>query len=648
MTRRIRTLGTLILAVGFAWLSALAPVRGGELSGTYVNFSFDQADIRLLAKLVGEMTGRRMVIDDNISGKVTVVTPPRIPVEEVYPLFLSILEASGFSVMERDGVSHVVRLPEKGVVAGRVVGAEEEEAVMEGLITKVIRLEHISAIELKKTLEPMVRGGKSGALEAFGPTNHLIITDAAENVRRIEQIIAELDKVGAARVVEFIKLQNASAEDVASQLLEAMRGGETSARAVGKHMDRLAGGTGELPVDVVVVPAPQAKGLVVLGTKVQLGELRRVVQMMDVESDSGYGRLNAIFLKYMPAEEAAKSLNGLLAKTAEKEQRARIAIEPNTPNNALLVDASPQDFEYVRSLVAQLDQVPQQVMVEILIAEVAMGKNLDLGVEWSTIDLPEDGKTTAIGRSRPGEQDDIMNLVKETVFPQGLSVGVARGTYTDASGVLRPRIPVLLRALAQNRDVNILAGIPLRAQNNTEASVSVVENIPILRSTIEGGSGTARDIIQNIDRLDVGIKLKLTPHVNPQREITMQLNPSIEAIVDEGPPDTQFAPSIAKREVSTTVTVPDRSTIIISGLIREDRIRTVRKVPLLGDIPLIGWLFRSTTDSRQRTNLLVFVTPHIVTEEHEVAQVEREIIERSGVNLSVTNALRQAGQTEKK
>lgn len=626
--------------------SLLAAVRVGtceELSGTYVNFSFDQADIRLLAKLVGEMTGRRLVIDDQVSGKVTVVTPPRIPVEEVFPLFLSILEASGFSVVEKEGVSHVVPLPEKAVESGRILGPGDETKA-EGLITKVLRLEHISAMDLKKTLEPMVRGGKAGALEAFGPTNHLIITDTAESVRRIERIIAEMDKPGAARIVEFIRLDHASPEDVAAQLLAAMRGGDTSARAVGRHMDRLAGGTGGVPVDIVIVPAPQAKGLVILGTTVQLGEVRRVVEMMDVSSESGYGRLNAIFLKYLPAEEAAKSLNGLLTKTAEKDQRARIAIEANTPNNALLVDASPGDFDYVKALVSQLDQVPQQVMVEILIAEVAMGKNLDLGVEWSTIEIPTEGKTTTIGRSRPGETDDIMELVTKNVFPQGLSIGVARGTYLDANGILQPRIPVLLRALAQNRDVNILAGIPLRAQNNTEASVSVVENIPILRSTIEGGSGTARDVIQNIDRVDVGIKLRFTPHVNPDREVTMQLNPSIEAIVDEGPSGTQFAPSIAKREVSTTVTLPDRATIIISGLIREDRVKVVRKVPLLGDIPLLGWLFRSTSDNRQRTNLLIFVTPHIVTEEHETVEVDQALLRRSGIGLPSTNGTFEAEQ----
>lgn len=629
-------LWTVVLLAAFVAMPGRSGGQSQEPSGAYVNFSFDQADIRLLTKLVGEMTGRRFVIDDNVSGKVTVVTPPRIPLAEVYPLYISILESSGFTVVEREGVSYVVPLADKGFVTGTLVGPDDA-AKAEGLITKVLRLENIGALELQKTLEPMVRGGKAGAVQAFGPSNHLIVTDTASNVRRIERIIAEMDKPGAARAVEFIRLKHAPADEIAAQLMAAVKGMETSSKSVSRHMDRLAGGTGSLPPDTVVVPASQANGLVIVSTPVQMSEIRRVVEMMDAPGESGYGRLNAIFLKYLGAEDAAKSLNALLAKTAEKDQRARIAIEANAPNNALIVDAAPQDFEYVRQLVERLDQVPQQVMVEILIAEVTLGKNLDLGVEWSTIEIPTEGKTTAIGRSRPGETDNIAELAAKAVFPQGMSIGVARGTYTDAAGNVLPRIPFLVRALAQNRDVKILSNVPLRSQNNTEASVSVVENIPILRSTIEGGSGTARDVIQNIDRVDVGIKLKFTPHVNPDREVTMQLNPSIEAIVDEGPEDTKFAPTIAKREVSTTVTVADRSTIVISGLIREDRVRTVNKVPLLGDIPLLGWLFRSTSDKKQRTNLLIFVTPHIVTDAREAEAVEQALIERSGLELSPTN-----------
>jgi general secretion pathway protein D len=185
--------------------------------------------------------------------------------------------------------------------------------------------------------------------------------------------------------------------------------------------------------------------------------------------------------------------------------------------------------------------------------------------------------------------------------------------------------------------VKILSNVPLLAQNNKEASVSVVQNIPILKSTIEGGSGTARDVIQNIERLDVGITLKVTPHVNPNGDVTMQLNPSIQAVIDEGSATTAFTPTIAKREISTTITVPDRQTVVISGLIREDQVKSVSKVPILGDIPILKWLFRHTRTNKVRNNLLVFVTPHIVTDIKQAAELEHALRKRASISVTATN-----------
>ncbi|MEM7393932.1 MAG: type II and III secretion system protein, partial [Verrucomicrobiota bacterium] len=207
------------------------------------------------------------------------------------------------------------------------------------------------------------------------------------------------------------------------------------------------------------------------------------------------------------------------------------------------------------------------------------------------------------------------------------------GTFVNAAGIEVPRVPAFIRALSQDREVEILSNVPLWAQDNKEASVSVVENIPVRTSTISGGSGTARDVIQNIERIDVGIQLKLTPHVNPNDEILLELNPSIDVVVDNGPAGA-FSPTIAKRQVTTTVTVPDRATIILSGLIQEDSIKTESKIPLLGDIPLLGNLFKSRSDRTQKTNLLIFVTPRIVRDMAEADAIRKSLEARSGLNFN--------------
>lgn len=598
-----------------------------------VDFSFDDADIRLVIRLVGEMTERRFVMDDQITGRVTVVAPSEISLDNVFPFLMTILQSQGYSVIERNGLYHVVQIPERQLSDARLYGVEDDSTAAVGLITRIIPIRHISAVELRRMLEPMVRGGRDGAVAVFGPTNHLIITDTADSLARIEKLIQELDQAGAQSVFEVVPLEHASAGDLARQLTQALVASESAGRRLSQHMRQIADGGGATAGEAMVIPADHANSLLLVGAPQQLAELRRLVNLLDVETPSGYGRLNVIFLRYLDAEEAAGNINGLLARTAEVEERTVLSVEPNIANNALLVDASPRDFELLRNLVERLDLPPQQVMVEILIAEVSMGKQLDLGVEWSAIDEPRQGSTTIIGRSRPGDEDTLNNVL-EGVFPQGLSLGVARGFYTDPQGRVVPRVPFLLRAMAEDRDVKILSNIPLWAQNNMEASVSVVNNIPLLTSTIEGGAGTARDVIQNIERTDVGIHLRVTPYVNPDNEVRMKLNPIIEAILEAGPPDRQFTPTIARREVDTTVTIPDRATVVLSGLMREDIVQVQSKVPLLGDIPLLGRLFRRDTDRTERTNLLIFVTPHIVTDLAHAEELRDRLEERTGVDRS--------------
>ena len=602
-------------------------------SGGDVQFNFEQADIRLVTQIVGKYTGKKFVVPEGVTGKVTILTQGRIPVEEVYPLYLNMLEASGYTVAERGGVYQVVTMSGGPALA-------TGSGVDGGVVTKLIPLKNVNAAEVKKSLEPLVRGGKEGALEVFLPGNHLIVTDTAANVARLEALVAELDKPGSGSTVEVVVLKFASANDVAEQLRATFGATDTAANKINRHFEQVAGGTGSLPTDFTVVAAPQANSLILVGMPLQIAETKRIIEKMDVENPNGFGRLNAIFLKYLSAEEASKSLNALLGKAPAADGVAvqrDIAIEPSVANNALLVDASPQDFEYVKRLVDRLDVVPQQVLVEVLIAEVNMEKGLDLGVEWFGIDSPDGNGTGAFGRTRYGDSDSMMSLLTEGTFPQGLAMGIISGTFTGPDGKQYNQIPMYLKAMAGNRDLKILSNIPLWAQNNLEASVSVVENIPILKSSVEG-SGSDRDYIQNIERLDVGIKLKLTPHVNPDREIQLDLNPSIESVVEESSESLKYTPTIAKREVKTTVTIPDRTTVILSGLIREDTSKITTKVPLLGDIPFLGALFRSTSDAKKRTNLLIFVTPRIVTD-MSVAEQEKARLEKSTSMKNATTAL---------
>ena len=622
-----------------AWMAGTA-WAGPE--GQNVQFSFEGADIRQVTALAGKLTGRNYIVPDGVEGTVSVLTQGPVARADVLPLFEAILEASGYTTVKRGGAWVLTPL-------GQADGIGGEETAQGGLVTKVVVLDHVPASEVKGVLEPLVRNGGSGGVGVFPTGNRLIVTDTAEKVARVESLVRELDVAGAGNTVELVTLEHAPAEEVAKQLRAVYGATDSAANKVHAHMTQVAGGGGGLPASFAVGAAPQANGLILVGSPMQIADAKRMAAMMDVESPYGFGRLNAIFLQYLNAEEAAKSLNSLFGKGAAEgaegaAARRGIAIEPSVANNALLVDAESQDFEYVRRLVAQLDTVPQQVLVEVLIAEVNLKDSFSLGVEWFGIDEPKGNGSGGVGRTMYGNSDGMMGLLKEGQFSQGLSLAFLSGTFTAPDGTTYHQLPVYLRALAGDTDLKILSNIPLWAQNNREATVSVVENIPILKSSVEG-SGSDRDYIQNIERQDVGIKLALTPHVNPDREIQLELNPSIEAVVEGG--RDNYTPTISKREVKTTVTVPDRSTVVLSGLIREDEAEIVSKVPLLGDIPLLGWLFRNTQKKKERTNLLIFVTPRIVTD-MKMAEKERERLERATGLAGAREALERRGMKAEK
>ena len=607
------------------------PTQPAAPASDQISLDFEMVDIAQLVEILSDRTGKLIVMDEAVHGKVSLVAPDRVSVERFHSLVVSILQSRGFSVVDQNGSLFVNPRDKAATVVppGTLVGPTNAIPTA-GTVTKVFKLENIEAGELQQMFELMIPGGKQGAV-SVAPGNYLILTDTASNMRAHEGMIKQVDSPSTFSNIQVIKLQHASAENLARELSEAIAASES---AGSKYARSIAGRTGGVnkPAGATVIPIASANSLIVIGSMAQIDQVKKIVEQIDIEDAAGRGRLQAIFLNFLRAEDAATELNNLLQKTAAKGGPPQIAIEADVANNALLVDADPVDFKYLQNLLQDLDRKPKQVMVEVLIAEVSSTDGLDLGVEFATTEQPRDGSTTVIGRNRPGETDDIADLATSGNFMQGFSFGLAEGVATLADGSSIPLIPVLIRALSQKRDVEILSNIPLWAQNNVESTVSVVENIPVLRSTIEGGSGTARDVIQNIDRIDVGITFSVTPLVTPDNEVTLKLKPTIEAIIDPGPADTPFTPTIAKREVETTVTIPDGATVIISGLKRIDNIKQNYRMPILGDIPLLGHLFRRTSNTKQRTNVIIFVTPHVVDTTAREDELQKEWEKKTGLD----------------
>ncbi len=593
----------------------------GQQEG-YVDFSFDQADIGSFVKLVGAMTGKKFVVADDVKGKITIVSPSAVKREDVFPLFVSILESTGCSIKKQGDLYQVVNLPNKPAAIGTVVGPDEATPT-QGIVTKIVHLKDVSALEFRKNLEGMGGLGKSGAIVAIEETNHVLLTGTASFVKQIEKIIAEIDKPGMARATEVISLKFASAGDLANELNTAMSESESRAEQLKSRLPAVPGMRSGRKRGVVV-PSPHSNSLILVGTHSQNERPKSLIAQMDIDSPSGRGRLNAIFLKYMSAEEAAKSINELLLKLEQKgtsrqpsPQARRIAVAASPANNALIVDALPGDFDVVKRLIEQLDLEPEQVQVTVLIVEHSISDDFDFGITLEAMDSPSSvGDTVTSGSMRLGQGSGslINSIVKEGIFPRGITAGVIHGTGMSADGTISLGYPgaININAIKADGRFDIVDETSLEAQNNKEASVSVVNQIPILTSTISPGTGTNREVIQNIERIDVGIKLKFTPHVIPGGDVQMDLNPIIEAVIDVGASGMQFTPTIARREVSTTVIVPDGGLSVIAGLTRDNELEVTRKVPLLGSIPILGWLFTSKSVVIEKRNLAIFVSPRIV------------------------------------
>jgi general secretion pathway protein D len=621
--------GRMVLTVGL-FLATLAGVVAES-----VDFTFDGVDVATFVKVVGQVTGRRFVVDGELEGAVTVVSPD-VPRADVYPLAISILESVGYSVIEQGGVSRVVALSGQGARLGKVVGADGA-LPSDGIVTKVIRLQYVSPTVLRNMLASMGgAAGKTVGIGAVEESSHLVVTDTVANIRRLEQVVAEIDLPGLMREMEVIPLTYADAEELADEINRALGESETRAQRLRKRLGSETPGQ-EMSA---VVASPQANALVAIGTRSQVASIRDLIVKMDVDVSSGRGRLNAIFLRYIDAEEAATSIMQLLEKRAAGKGNGggKVALQANVSNNALLVDGSPAEFEAVRKLIDQLDQVPNQVLIEVRILEYSSKEGKDIGFTLAAVDAPEGiGDSVVQGSVALGDQGPaVLNAVQQGVFPGGLTIGVASGVRLGGDGNLVLGYPGVLNidALVTEGDFKVVSETSLQAQDNREATISIVNEIPILKSTIEGGSGTSRDVIQNIERIDVGIKLAITPHVIPgSRDVSMELAPSIEAVIESNS-DNALTPTIAKREVTSMVRVADGDTAVIAGLTRRDEQDAVSRVPYISRIPLIGQLFRRTVKRDERTDLLILVTPHITTEPDESARARERLQGVTGLGAS--------------
>ncbi len=580
-----------------------------------VNLSpLDRVKINVLAQMMSDASGRPFAVSGNLDTEFSVLVPDADTMElstaDIYNFGLSILASAGLSVIDDGHTCRIVRLPEGG---GLAVGATDGyNASPHGLITKVFRLKNAAADDIRRVLEG--GSGRKSWITVLENSNIIVITDTAPTLDRVSKLIEELDRPGLARKTEIIKLTYADAESLSLQLNAiAAQSMQREGAVVAQRVASASGATASRAIlqSGIAIPAPKANSIILVGQESQIEEFKSLIKSLDIDTPTGNGHLNAIPLQYLKAEEVAKTLSTLLEKSAAKASGnndiKRIAVEASTVNNSIIVDAAPGDFQVVKELIASMDVLPGQVHVSVMIAEVTDGDGFTWNPQLTMLDSPGNGGNaiSAGTRLNGGDSSSIIEGAVNGILPKGITAAVAHGS---GDGIISYPAIVSLEALKSNSHVKIVSETSLQAQNNIEAEVKIVDDIPYLKSSVEG-SGSDRDYIQNVDRMEVGVSLKFTPYIVPGSLVRMALEPTIASVVSDS---NDLNPTIAKRSAKTTVTVPDTETIVIAGLTRTTTKTVKSRVPILGSIPLLGWLFRYENEVEETTNLLIFVTPSVI------------------------------------
>lgn len=583
-----------------------------------VTIDFDNVDILLFVKFISEVTGKNFIIDNKVKGKVTIISPTKISVDEAYRVFESVLEVHGFTTIES---GDVVKIVPSTVARGKSIETRlREEAVTpeDKVITQLIRLDYANPDELKKLFAPLI--SKSSVIVSYPPSGMLIVTDVESNIQRLLRIISAIDVVGIGEEISVIPLEHATASVLVKPLTTIFQTtGRTTARKGKKVSAALA--------PAIKIVADERTNSVILGaSEHDTVRIKQLIKMLDQETPRGTGDIRVHYLQYADAEELAKVLTNLPTKKdskgATKGKAPTISkdvqIVADKATNSLVITANKEDYLALADVIDQLDIARPMVFIEALIMEVKADKDFRIGVEWrigsDDIGSFDGNQVGGFAGSRPG--DSIIPVGPS--LNQGLHLGVL-GESISIGGIDFPSIAAVTRAFQSDSDIHILQTPQILTADNEEAEIQIVDNIPYLTKEATGDQE-----YQTYEYRDVGVKLKLTPQINRERFVRLKVFQEYSTVSEGSDADR---PSTLKRTAETTVVVKDTHTLVIGGLISDQISSGTSGVPCLADIPGLGWLFKSYQRTTAKTNLFIFITPHVIEtpEEAEKISGQRQI-----------------------
>lgn len=564
-----------------------------------VSMNFANADITMVIKYISEMTGKNFIVDSKVQGKVTILSPRKVSKAEAFKVFESILAVYGFSAVTSGDVTKIVPTAEARVLGGTGARAADlSPEQRDHMITQLIPLRFVSADNMVNALRPLIP--PTSYIAAYTQSNTIIVVDMESNLKRIFDIVQRLDVEGRETNISVIPLKHASAKDLAAKI-QTISGRPATPQPMPPGQEQAA-----------VMADDRLNAIIVLGNELFQNRVKNLVAQLDVESPPGRQEINVVYLNFANADDLAKVVNQILAAEKKPVQPGQpgqesVFVTADKVTNSLIVTASPEQFVNIKNVIDKLDIRRKQVFVEVLIFEIQANKATQFGVEWRTTQDFSTPGAKAMGGTDFGSMSGVTSNPLTGGANQGLVIGVVDGVV-NFGGKSYANVGGLVHALRTDTDVNILSTPNLLTTDNEEAEIFVGSNVPFVKSTAQTTGATP---IENIERQDIGITLRVKPQINENDYVRLNLFQEISSI---SPAQLDKAKDIItnKRTAKTVLLVRDNQNIVIGGLIQDDVQDIESKVPLLGDLPLIGWLFKSISKKRVKTNLLIFLTPHII------------------------------------
>lgn len=578
-----------------------------------------EADIRAFIQWIADRTEKNIIVHRNVSGTVTVISSRPVSPDEAYELFLTVLQLNGFAAIESANAIQVIPNTDAKTADTPFSGSE---AWRGEIVTAIIDIEHSDANQIASAIRPLAPA--SAHLAAYAPTNTLIVSDTARSVSKIKQLISILDKEEGEIDLEIIPVIHASASDIVGVLesvVEALTGKQSK--------DKSAQGNIEFAVD------KRSNSILITGNKKKRAQIKTLIAKLDTPLD-GNASAQVVYLNYIDAKEIApilKSVGDSVLKANKTEETKAFSIEPSEATNALVISAPPGLMNTLRSVITQLDIQRAQVLIEAVVVQVSGDAGDDFGVIWGGSELYQNARSggvfavnteaanapiSSLIAGAAGSTTTTTNGVTTTVTnTEKLAAGMLGSSGLTFGYLKDGNIIAALRAISSRNKTNIMSTPTIVALDNEEASLLVGQSVPFITGSSTSSGSNVTNPFQTIQRQDIGITLDVTPRINQGDSITLEIEQTTENV---SPIAVSGAADLVteKTEIKTTALIKDGQVLVLGGLIREDEVLNRSQVPILGDIPLIGRLFRSHSNIKRKSNLMVFIRPVILKDQLQI------------------------------